>query len=73
MCNTFASNIDSCRIAEKLGGVIIDADNFVAAALTETFHDDTTKIQKMMETIIYTVTYEIKFCKEDHNNGRRTK
>lgn len=64
MWNTFASNIATCRIAEKLGGIKIEADNFVAAAITEAFQDDGTKNQDMIDNIIDTVSYEIKLCKE---------
>lgn len=59
--NTFSSNIASCRIAEKLGGIKVNADNFVASALNEAFQDDKTKNHEVIDNIIDTITYEIKY------------
>ena len=54
MWNTFASNNASCRIAEKLGGVKVDSDNFnFAVAELAQYIDD-------CQDIMDTVTYEIR-------------
>lgn len=67
MCSldTFASNKASCRIAEKLGGIVVEGKNLIMEAMRaagfkmETF--DSGKISK-------TITYEIK--KRTDQNGR---
>ena len=54
--NTFASNKASCRIAEKLGGIKENRDNFVGEALAQVFDKDVKDYHNVIDTITYKIT-----------------
>lgn len=56
--NAFASNIASCKLAEKLGGVTVKGKNFI----TEAMHEAGFRMDSMNgKEIPKTVTYEIRY------------
>lgn len=56
--NTFASNIASCKLAEKLGGVAVKGKNFIAEAMHEAgFLMDSMNSKEIPKTVTYEIRY----------------